>query len=927
MKPLVVKLLAILIIVAHLPHQAAAQVPRTPCVCKDAESQKEVYGGEGLYGSCRLDDNDECVVSCKAVPANALILAAEVLATITEEEPDLTRMREQRRDAVPILRKLLAGKTREGSYNITYDADDIGFCFPESAVNLLKQAIDELEAMDKSTSRSVACTDMPTRRESFVDNGLVVGQTKLFDERSLRSMLETAEESLRRVSAVDPAKLAQATGALQGERVRETALGVSAKTLPGVILGSDNDPPPSPTVAPSGTTAPGLTSAIPFQPTFGISSQDLLAEQMSLNYQIINLRMLLERSISDRLYIEKEADGSTFFPDTRAQAIVGFQISIDPRPEYRNAVAEVDISLTSDCHRAQSASLVSLLPRDKTYNVATVSKDAKSFGLGAVVQFIDLGVSASGKRETLYLVRDTDTVALERRGFRPAGAAQPVEQAKTLTFGWQFRPVLGRKAVEPGTRQVYAMLALPTDNRFATPYEAYVEVRTRWRRYDSKTNTVGEPIKGSESYHRLSDLEVRSGGFHEHILGPRVDSVTWDAIGNGLVMVKVRGSNFLTGTTVVVGDTVLDRPETGLFRQGENYMMFKVPSEKLAQPSPPVIISRYGPAIELRNAILARSSEHVHGIERVGDPSVTAADAQNSTVTVTVREKKFLQGLQEERNTPMFVYKPIAMVGGRAFGLGDNSLTKERVDGPTQIGGNADVGTFVETFKLTFTAPNSLLREAGAVKIVDLFYGERFAISVPIIVSADDFTATELLLLSSSDSLTSYAVRGTKFNKTKVIRLIVGGETFCLAPSGAGTGACTGAQPLQYIDSTLVSFNTKPEVFKGVKNILVAQGDAHAVVPLPTPPPVPTPVIEKADDISEGDIKTITLRGTDLGSIETIKFEGDSLKIKVAPNGKSMTLAASSSSSLTAKAGDKELHLHLKNGTVVTYVLNVKKRG
>jgi len=44
-----------------------------------------------------------------------------------------------------------------------------------------------------------------------------------------------------------------------------------------------------------------------------------------------------------------------------------------------------------------------------------------------------------------------------------------------------------------------------------------------------------------------------------------------------------------------------------------------------------------------------------------------------------------------------------------------------------------------------------------------------------------------------------------------------------------------------------------------------------------------TSVIEKADEISEGDIKTITLKGTDFGSMEVIKFEGDVLKIKVAP--------------------------------------------
>ena len=232
----------------------------------------------------------------KTIPADALTLAVDVLATIAQGQPDLARLRGQRSQAIPILRKLLEGKTREGSYTITYDADDIGFCLPERAANHLKQAISELEAIDHPPAPPAACTDAPNRAEKFVDNGLTVGQTKVFDECLLRSMLETAEESLRRISAVDPTKIAQASGSLQGERVRETALGVKAQTLPGVILGSDNDGPPSNTVAPSTTTTPEQAAPLTFQPTFGISSQDLLAEQMSLNYQIINLRMLLERS-------------------------------------------------------------------------------------------------------------------------------------------------------------------------------------------------------------------------------------------------------------------------------------------------------------------------------------------------------------------------------------------------------------------------------------------------------------------------------------------------------------------------------------------------------------------------------------------------------------------------------------------------------
>jgi hypothetical protein len=76
-------------------------------------------------------------------------------------------------------------------------------------------------------------------------------------------------------------------------------------------------------------------------------------------------------------------------------------------------------------------SLVSLLPRDKTYNVASVTKDSKAIDMGAVVQFIGVGASASKTQESVYLVKDTDTVALERSS-----------QINSAKFAWQFSPGL-----------------------------------------------------------------------------------------------------------------------------------------------------------------------------------------------------------------------------------------------------------------------------------------------------------------------------------------------------------------------------------------------------------------------------------------------------------------------------------------------------
>ena len=97
-----------------------------------------------------------------------------------------------------------------------------------------------------------------------------------------------------------------------------------------------------------------------------------------------------------------------------------------------------------------------------------ISRKAQSIGFGAVVQVVNVGFTASRSRETMYLVKDTDTVALQG----------PSTADGSISFGWQFRPVLGRRVVEPGLRQVFATVALPVPA--ACGFVGQLEVTTRW---------------------------------------------------------------------------------------------------------------------------------------------------------------------------------------------------------------------------------------------------------------------------------------------------------------------------------------------------------------------------------------------------------------------------------------------------------------
>lgn len=82
--------------------------------------------------------------------------------------------------------------------------------------------------------------------------------------------------------------------------------------------------------------APGAFTGLKYGP----SASDLLSEQVDVTYQIINLQMLLDRSLSDRLL------NSSF--NARLQTVVGFNVSIDPPRNAENAVALVEITLAKN---------------------------------------------------------------------------------------------------------------------------------------------------------------------------------------------------------------------------------------------------------------------------------------------------------------------------------------------------------------------------------------------------------------------------------------------------------------------------------------------------------------------------------------------------------------------------------------------------
>jgi hypothetical protein len=396
-------------------------------------------------------------------------------------------------------------------------------------------------------------------------NGISVGKPKVFDNRSLSIMLDQLSAQLRAVQAIDATKLSTALGNQQGAESRSFAIAASltGPSLPSVTTKQTNTAgsltterdTTSDATKPAAPASPALPAAPAYSPTFGTSAGDLLADQVNLSYQVFNLRMLLERALTDRL-INGQA---------RLQAVLGFQVSIDPPKNARDHAAYVEITINSATGR-QEPSLVALMPYEKTYNSSAVSTNAAAFGGSAVVQMFTLGVSAQQQSQVFYLFRDADTLALERMQ-KPASAPEG-----SVAFGWEFRPVLGRRSVSPGVRQMFAVLALPAADAQATEEVVEVTVRTFWRKYDHKTlSTSGRDdfVRGPYPYGPLS---VYGSRYYETQLAPRVSRVRWYTTGPDSAVVSFSGANFFPGTQILIGGTAHSGVDSGLLIKSDSSM-------------------------------------------------------------------------------------------------------------------------------------------------------------------------------------------------------------------------------------------------------------------------------------------------------------------------------------------------------------------
>lgn len=753
----------------------------------------------------------------------------------------------------------------------------------------------------------------PAGGQTPKDNGIHVGEPKIYDSRALTLMLDGLRKSLANPSFIDPKSLASALGNLQGFSSQDFSQGLQAtgnlspqaapvssgatsSTASSTLAGSSGPQPP---------ILPALQTPPSFAPTFGLSAGDLLSEEVNLTYQFDNISMLLQRSLTDRLFKGK----------ARLQAVIGFDIDIEPTAEARDAAAIVDVSVKlascgglSSCDDNEGLSVVAIMPEEGSHNAATLSQKANAFGGAIAYSVFSVGYAAQKRSQVFYLYRDMDTVSFQK--------SDP--NSKSVDFGWQFRPVWGRRSVSPGMRHMIAVLALPENDSHGdvgSP-ELEVTVKTSWTRYERATQTVGAKLGfwsklfGGNNLPKPGPPEVFKGvavpttaAFQED-LGPKISNVKWVQGDGSTGVAIVTGENFFPGTTLRFGAKTYSTPADGLIIKSDQELEVALPLT--AAVTEGVLSGRYGEALPLQ----ASDSTLPAGF-KIEKPklSATGSDMYQLDATLVFYDKAHqpqtvsISDLQKKANSP------IVSVNGTPLS------TPSFLDN--------DHGSI----KVTTFFPSSLLKSGSAeVTVTFPFAGPDWSSSLPIyqatlkIVRLGGKDNTRLLI-SATDA--TMLLCGSHPNhpdashpaQTWVVQLGPSRSFDVLpdnvpVPSGGGV-KCMDHGPPEMLSLDMPTADLKQYHRFALLNTVNTVGKFPPIVGdiPPQEPPPPGPSLDKDQKISvaQYDVKSVTYKGKNLDQVKKVLFGKVELSFTVGKDGK--TIVIELSPVVTEKPRNVELQL------------------
>jgi hypothetical protein len=330
------------------------------------------------------------------------------------------------------------------------------------------------------------CSKLQDTTEEPVKNRLVVvGPPKVYDDYFLQNLLSSLQSQLTSIHAVDQATLLSHIGVAQGANLNQTSAafsvagmptpqvstfslapgvppfsyppgytgpqapgataypayptGVATATTPGTTT-TNSSVTPTPPTPPTPTLAPPTISSL------GQSSLDTYNESLQLSSEIPNTVLLLQGALSDEI--------------DHTKATIGFPITVEAPSisdkDLAGAVAEVRVSLCS-IPVDEPPSIVTLLPQERTYNVASLVEKNLLGSAGAVLGgVINVGGGFLWSHKRYYLVQQQETVAMLDPADPPKGCG-----ANKASFAWQIHPVLGNDFLRPGNSTAFVQFAVP----------------------------------------------------------------------------------------------------------------------------------------------------------------------------------------------------------------------------------------------------------------------------------------------------------------------------------------------------------------------------------------------------------------------------------------------------------------------------------
>jgi hypothetical protein len=694
------------------------------------------------------------------------------------------------------------------------------------------------------------------------ENGIFVGDPKVYDDRSLQTLLSNLRGRLAQISGLDQNTLVGRVGSLQGASARQLGFSMqgSGMPLPGSTTKSSQSGLETQVTSPAVTpTSPALPTAPSFSPssTFSQSALNTLNEQMQLNYEIINLQMLLEGSLNDQYMRGTNA--------RKRHVTLGFPISITaPSKDYKDAVAEVEITV---CNLSgedsiepplEPPSLMTVLPREKTYNVATVSNKLSSLGASAVVADVfSLGATFLWGHSTYYIVQDQDTIAIQRS-----------ESSGCVTFVWQFRPVLGEKAVRQGLRQTFAQISFPprisgkkvqmVERELEEPINiGKVKVATKWRKYDRKTGIVGAEIaKAKLAGSPVSSHNSCIANFDKSPPDPAIKTMdNYD----GTTTVTAR-SNYKSRTRVRVGSLFLDESAPG-FQHTPEYIRFTVPNQLLAL-NDAKIVSPSGLEISLDYwwpGVSEKMTDKETYLTVVG-VNLVEVFVPKASLEVPPGEwsKEVIEGVLKG-NGGEGPFPLIVTIGSKAFGLGDAPFKSETED------------------YISFLVSKDFIRNQRTLTVKRLLLGEQFMHPYKI-PDLFDVSGVTVLSTNANGGYTGFALLGTGLDES--IKIVY--------PEGVELKR----QDKSLARGNMLFFRLSKEQLSGLKQLVVQRGDDPPIlVAIPDSKPS-----EKKTTLSDHDpIEVATgvaykISGPKAESIDAIQYLDKKLPFTLSLNKESITL-------------------------------------